>query len=57
MGVNKRQIIENELIPKSWSTNKCKKTGCPNTYLVNPFAKPDNDLGYCDSCYEEVFKK
>lgn len=57
MGHNKKKIIEDDLKPKSWTTKKCKKMGCENTYKVNPFEKPDNDLGYCDECYEEVFPK
>lgn len=56
MGQSKKQRVE-ELIPNSWTTKKCKKKGCNKTYKVNPYTKPDNDLEYCDDCYEEVFPK
>ena len=57
MGQNKKKIIEEKLAPNSWTTKKCQKAGCLNSYKVNPFIKPDNDLGLCDECYEEVFPK
>ena len=55
MGQNKRKIIEEDLVPNSWVTKKCNK--CGKDYKVNKYAKPDNDLGYCDECYEEIYPK
>ena len=57
MGKNKQKIIDEQLIPESWTTKKCQKIGCDKTYGVNPYTKKDNDLGYCDDCLEEVFPK